>query len=128
MGGMTEIDWKYEALLRHENADEAFLVTLGKEAKASYELAKSFLEQLERINNRLLLNRPSAEDERLYRSCIKIAKEDLEDKHQRLTTLRRYYKELIDAMKPSQEDQKSPQTFRFSTGSATDSTKDKSSQ
>lgn len=123
-----EIDWKYEAQLRHENPDETFLIKLGKEAKASYDLAKSFLEQLERINNRLLLNRPPAEDERLYRRCIKIAKEDLDDKHQRLTTLRRYYKELIDDMKPKPEGRKSQQGFRFSTGSATDSTKDKSSQ
>lgn len=125
---MTEIDWKYEAVLRHENPDETFLIKLGKEAKASYELAKSFLEQLERINNRLLLNRPPAEDERLYRRCIKIAKEDLDDKHQRLTILRRYYSELITDMKPNQAGQKSPQGFRFLTKSATDSTKDKSSQ
>lgn len=123
-----EIDWRQEAIDRGRKPDEQFLVEIGKEAKSLYELADSFYKQIERVSNRLLLNKCSKEEERLYRRCIKIAKEDLDDKYQRLTTLRRYYKEYIDALRPNQEAQKSLQGFTFSTKSATVSTKDKSSQ
>lgn len=126
MGGMTEIDWRKEALDRGRNPDEAFLIELGKEAKEFHDLADKLYKVVERVTNRALFNKCTPEEERLYRRCIKIAKEDLDDKYQRLTTLRRYYKELIDALKPKPEGQKSQPAFTFSTESATASTKVKS--